>query len=185
MRVFAALPLPAAAIASILESLEPLRQRHPRLRWVNADAMHVTLHFFGEVSESGVQRLRAVFERPVMRRRPLRVRLASFGQFPPQGRARVIWVGMDDGVDQMREYWQQLELLIAAEGWERDPRGFSPHITMARVGSSFLDPEWGTTIHAPRLEFELTECVLYESVLERSGPRYLPLARAAFEERPS
>jgi len=185
VRVFAALPLPAAAIASILESLEPLRQKYPRLRWVNADAMHVTLHFFGEVAEPRVQRLRGLFERPVMRRRPLHVRLAAFGQFPPQGRARVIWVGMDNGVDEVREYWQQFELLIAAEGWERDPRGFSPHITMARVGSSFLESDWEKAIKPSGLEFDLTECVLFESVLERSGPKYLPLARAPFEEAAS
>ena len=185
MRVFAALPLPPAAIASVLESVEPLRQKHPRLRWVNADAIHVTLHFFGEVAEPGVQRLRSIFERPVMRRPRFRARLAAFGQFPPEGRARVIWVGMDHGVEEMREYWQQFELLIAGEGWERDPRGFSPHITLARVGSSFLEPDWASALKPPSVEFELTGCVLFESVLERSGPRYLPLARSAFEEEAS
>ncbi len=180
MRVFAALPLPPAAIASILAAVDPLRRQYPRLRWVNADAMHVTLHFFGEVADAGVERLRAIFELPSLRRSSFLARLGAFGQFPPGGRARVLWIGLDRGAEEMRAYWQAFQSAIAGDGWERDPKGFTPHITVARVGNSFLEPGWEQEVASSRLEFEVSECVLFQSVLERSGPRYLPLTRIAF-----
>lgn len=180
MRLFAALPLPSAAIASILSALDPLRRQHPRLRWVNADAMHVTLHFFGEVPDAGVDRLRSIFERPALQRPAFAARLGAFGQFPEHGRARVLWIGVDRGAEHMQACWEQLQSLIAMEGWERDPRGFTPHVTVARVGNSFLESGWEGVIASPLSEFEVAECVLFQSVLERGGPRYLPLARVAF-----
>ena len=55
MRVFAALPLPSTAVEEISRTIASLRLRFPSLRYVSSKAMHLTLHFFGELPEEAVE----------------------------------------------------------------------------------------------------------------------------------
>jgi 2'-5' RNA ligase len=180
MRVFAALPLPRGAAAVIDAALEPVRRRSPKLRWVSADALHVTLHFFGELDEPQVGALRGVFEDPGLRRASIPCSLGSLGQFPEKGRPSVLWAGIDRGASEMREFWEMFEARLLPLGFRQDTRGFHPHVTLARVGAALLGPEWSAGAAVPASEFLLEECVLYQSLLERTGARYLPLARIGF-----
>jgi len=184
MRVFAALPLPPAAIGSLTEALQPLRRRYPRLRWVPPGGLHVTLHFFGELPETGVSSLKQVFGDPGLHRSAIPSRFGAFGQFPPGGVPRVLWVGFTLGQPEMAEYWERFESRIASLGWTRDPRGFTPHVTVARNGGrDTVAPGWQEETGVQSPDFLVGECVLYNSILERTGARYIPLTRVEFEGR--
>jgi 2'-5' RNA ligase len=70
-------------------------------------------------------------------------------------------------------------------GFPPDPRGFTPHITLARVKGAPgrlkgpLDPE------RPRFgEQEVDEIVVMESLLSPRGPTYVHLSRAPLVGRP-
>ena len=181
MRVFAALPLPQAATAALDAALAPVRQLHPRVRWVSAKGLHATLHFFGEVSDEQRARLQALFDGAgELQRLRIRARLGALGQFPPRGNPRVLWAGIDRGAEEMTEYWNLFESKIAPLGWSPDPRGFTPHITVARAGSIPLESGWDAGVRLPALDFFVEECVLFQSILGRAGAEYVPLARIAF-----
>jgi 2'-5' RNA ligase len=185
MRVFAALPLPRGAAALIDAALEPVRRRSPRLRWVQSPAFHVTLHFFGELDEPQRSALRGVFEDPALRGALIPCSLGPLGQFPEQGRPSTLWVGIERGASEMRGFWELFETRLLPLGFRSDARGFHPHVTVARVGGASLGPEWSSGVAVPDGEFLVEECVLYQSLLERTGARYVPLARIEFGKEAS
>jgi len=117
---------------------------------------------------------------PALRRAPISTGLGGLGQFPPRGIPRVLWVALERGVEEMRAFWERFEQAIAPLGWTPDPRGFSPHVTVARPGSAALDGDWGSGVEMPALGFSIVECVLFQSVLGRAGAEYLPLKRIPF-----
>ena len=182
MRVFSALPLPPAAIAGIESSFSSLRQLYPRLRWVGAQGLHVTLHFFGELPDASVAAVRRVLEDPALQRLPIPARLGKVGQFPARGSPRVIWVGLEKGQEEMEAYWRLFEEKIAPLGFAPDERGFTPHVTIARAGSVALESGWGAGTVIPSEDFFVRECVLFQSVLGRGAAEYVPLKRIAFEK---
>jgi RNA 2',3'-cyclic 3'-phosphodiesterase len=182
VRVFSALPLPAPTIDHIVSSFSPTRQLYPRLRWVGAQGLHVTLHFFGEIPDASVETVKQALDHPSLRRPPIRARLGKVGRFPPGGSPRVIWVGIGQGEDEMRAYWKVFEERIAPLGYVADARGFNAHITVARAGSLALEDGWGSRINVPAEEFLVRECVLFQSILGRDGAVYVPLKRIAFQE---
>ena len=113
MRVFAAFPLPAVARTTIAEAFKDSRAREPHARWVSNMIMHLTVHFFGELPVEAVEGLKAVFDDVSLRRPPIRARLGAPGQFPQSGRARVLWVGLDAGGDEMADFSHPFEQKIA------------------------------------------------------------------------
>jgi 2'-5' RNA ligase len=159
VRVFAALPLPAAG-----------------LRWVSAGGFHMTLHFFGEVTDAGVAALLQVCDDPELRAPAIPMRLGKIGQFPPRGNPRVLWVGLEHGEAEARAYWSLFEKKISPLGWSPDERGFSAHITVARAGRSAITG-WDAVVEIPGTDFLMEECVLFQSILGQAGAQYVPLKK--------
>lgn len=185
MRLFAALPLPPAAVRGISDAFAPARRMFPAARWVAPEGMHLTLQFFGEVSSAAAASLREVFRDPSLVGSPVRTCLAAPGQFPARGLPRVIWAGLGAGAREMRALQADLAVRIAPlsavggplDGWEPDSRTLSPHVTVARCGTTPVDPSWAGMVEMPPLDFEISECVLFQSFLGPSGARYEPLER--------
>ncbi len=181
MRVFAALPLPASVAAALASALEPLRDANPGIRWVNASGYHITLHFFGETEPARVEELRRTLADPGLRGPLVPARLGGVGQFPPQGRPRVLWVSLARGVEEARRVWDLFERTVAPRGWPSDPRGFTPHVTAGRAGRDPVDRLDPSSYRPPDLDFSFTEIVLFESLPGRGGSVYRPLARAPLD----
>jgi 2'-5' RNA ligase len=93
----------------------------------------------------------------------------------------VIWVGIGAGAAAVCEFQRGMEAKITGLGFREDPRGFSPHVTIARAGASLLPPNVLEGFSGPRLDFAFGECVLFHSILGPRGPTYLPLATITFD----
>ena len=182
MRVFAALPLPDSGIRALDAAIEPLRRAHPRLRWVAPSSYHLTLHFFGELGEEAVSRLKALFAAPELRARPIAARFGPLGRFPDRGEPRVIHVALAQGAEEARAYFDAFHAAIAKLGYRPEARGFVPHITLARFPREPLPGGLTVDMAVPQAEFLIEQCVLYQSVLGPGGPRYAAIARAGFGE---
>jgi RNA 2',3'-cyclic 3'-phosphodiesterase len=188
MRLFAALELPAEARAGISEAFSRLRSLAPKVKWVPSEAMHLTLHFFGEVAEADVGGFSPVFEDASLQCPAIPFHLGQTGFFPPAGPPRVMWVGLARGVEEMRAFLEQftarIETLRRGGGplrqWEPDSRGFSPHITVARAGAVPLSREWAAQVKVPPAEFRVERCVLFQSILGPGGARYEPVKDIRF-----
>src|SRR5439155_960402 len=59
--------------------------------------------------------------------------VAGLGAFPTPTRPRVIWAGVGRGADALVGLAGRVDEALAALGFEREPRPFSPHATLGRV----------------------------------------------------
>jgi len=181
MRMFAALPLPREALDALAPLRAALAARWPGLRPVRTEGLHLTLHFFGEVDDGGVQRLAGLWHDPRLRGPVLPVSFGSLGRFPERGSPRVIWIAIGRGAGPVCDYQRSLESRIAELGFREDPKGFTPHVTLARAGTTALPPDIVEGFAAVRLDFAFGECVLFQSILGPRGPTYVPLSAITFD----
>jgi len=93
--------------------------------------LHVTLWFFGELDPS---RLRLVLENAKkVKFKPFKVEVKGVGYFPGGSRINVIWLGIDDPSNGLKNILDQLLEKLTRLGFRYDDRGFTPHLTIGRV----------------------------------------------------
>lgn len=133
MRVFIAMPLPGEVISGIADWMEPLRKRHPALRWVDPGIIHLTLRFLGDVGEGEIGQSREILDRE--RIPPVEFTLDRTGTF---GRGRnglpgVYWIGgsFSPGVFDLA---RSLSVVKDSRGESGRAGKFRPHLTVARQG---------------------------------------------------
>lgn len=101
------------------------------LRLVAPQNIHVTVRFLGSISPSMVEKVYEAMKN--VKFTPFTIQIRGIGVFPSISYPRVVWVGMTDGVEQLKTIFNHLEPQIRALGFEADAYGFSPHLTIARV----------------------------------------------------
>ena len=183
MRLFVALNLSDELRARIAaEVLAPLREQLPRVRWVSADTLHVTLAFLGERSEDEAREAHVVVREVAAARAPLRVTLTGLGVFPGPARPRVIWLGLADP-GPVRDLHRAFERERARLGVPAEGRAYHPHVTLGRVpppAESAVRAALAPALAA--LDFEATVTLgsldLMRSEPTQAGARYTTLLAA-------
>lgn len=98
---------------------------------VESRNLHVTLWFLGELPK---HKLDIVLEEAgKVRFKPFQVRVRGVGYFPGGSRVNVVWLGIDDPSQGLKGILDQLLTLLGKKGFRYDERGFTPHLTIARV----------------------------------------------------
>jgi RNA 2',3'-cyclic 3'-phosphodiesterase len=135
VRVFAALELPPELCHRLSEAVTTLEAVLTRggVRWAQADGMHVTLKFYGDVASAKLIELQAALRQAAEGNGPMALELQGLGVFPNPVHPRVIWVGVGGEVEKLRGLYQRLEQASAGLGFRPEARGFTPHITLGRV----------------------------------------------------
>jgi 2'-5' RNA ligase len=147
------------------------------LKPVEPQNIHITLRFLGEILPSTVEK---VFE--VMKKTqfvPFNIKIHGVGVFPTINFPRVVWAGITDGSNQLQSIFSQLEPSLQGLGFSPDSKGFSPHLTIARVRSARNKPHLAKFV-SENTDFEFgivrAACLkLKKSELTPKGPVYSTL----------
>ena len=147
------------------------------LKPVEPQNIHVTVRFLGNIMPSMVEK---VYEEMVkVQFVPFDVKVHGVGAFPDVRYPRVCWAGITEGADQLRSIFSQLEPRLRGLGFAADPKGFSPHLTIARVRSGRNKAElakWITENASFDFGVIKAECLkLKRSDLTPKGPIYSTL----------
>ncbi|MFD7732886.1 RNA 2',3'-cyclic phosphodiesterase [Kitasatospora phosalacinea] len=131
MRLFVAVNPPAPAKQELVDAVEPLRELPgaDRLRWTEPAGWHLTLAFLGEVPADEVPALEQALARVAGEHPKHRLRLSGSGTFGE----RALWAGVEGEVRVLRELAAAVQRTLGAEDEER---GFHPHLTLARSGTT-------------------------------------------------
>src|SRR5262245_9599918 len=138
MRLFAAIELGQPLIASLDEQVRRLRATLERecpglpIRWIPAANLPITLVLLGEVRDEGQAEIHRALAEPIQIP-PFDLTVSGFGVFPPGGALRVIWVGFGDGASRAAAVHDAVVERLRPKGFEPEARGFTPHVTIARV----------------------------------------------------
>jgi len=193
VRLFLAIRIEDAILQALARGIDRLRETRAAVRWVGAEGIHLTIRFLGETDPERVGDLVEKISGVSSMLNPFPISVAGTGAFPSPGRPRVVWAGVEEPSGTLYRLWALTEKAVTDLGWEREKRGFSPHVTLGRVKgpinlsrlSSVLqtmkDDDWGRQ--------EVRSLVLIRSRPGGGGPRFedikvFPLGRRREPAKP-
>lgn len=175
LRVFVAADITDRELAKKLVEVQSiLASTAADLKLVEAQNLHFTLKFLGEISDHVVQEVSGHLDRIVLD--SFNMIFRGMGVFPNRSHISVVWVGLDgDSGESLKKLASLVEdnLRYLQIG---DTRPFHPHLTLARVRSgrnrerllevvdSMVQQELGSET--------LTKISLKKSTLTPAGPIY-------------
>jgi 2'-5' RNA ligase len=176
MRLFVAIEVPEGPREEARRRLEAVRGQLPPARWVDPDAIHLTLIFLGAIDESALPTFSAALAAAASARAPFTMALAGGGTFPPRRPARVAWMGVEAGPGLAALQAAVSAAAVQAVGYEPESRPYNPHITLARCPENWPRPAietWTAAFAGPVGEpFPVSRAALFESRLSPGGARY-------------
>lgn len=174
MRLFVAVPLPAAAHEEAGRLLRTLSELEWPVRWVKEDGIHVSLKFFGEVTSDRVEAIEELVQFVTRGMKQIALVPVGGGAFPSRQHPRVLRLELEAGPD-LELLQDRLERGGERIGFPPEGRPFRPHITLGRVREGHrLPPKAMDHIEAipPGAPFQAERVVLFESRLTPAGPVY-------------
>jgi 2'-5' RNA ligase len=183
IRAFIAIELPREIkqeLMNIQSRLES-KSRAPA-KWVEPGSIHLTLKFLGNIDTEIIPKINTTLEKAAAGILPFSLELDGLGVFPGQSRVRVVWVGLAGDLDRLSRLQQRVESDLVLLGFSTEGRGFSPHLTLARVRENATPAErqeLGRLISETKLDpgarLEVRAIHLIKSHLTRTGPIYTPI----------
>ncbi|HVP43359.1 MAG TPA: RNA 2',3'-cyclic phosphodiesterase [Terriglobales bacterium] len=132
MRLFVALDIPDEIRHRIRTFIAGVRGFAPDVRWVAPDSLHLTLKFIGEQPDDKLGAIKDALT--TVAAQGVDVRFRGTGFFPTAKSARVFWIGIEADT-RLADLAAGIDQALEPLGIEREPRAFSPHLTLARSGS--------------------------------------------------
>lgn len=168
IRLFIAIPLPE----EVQMQLHAMGLSLPGAKAIPENQIHLTLRFIGEVEGTTLKDIKESLkeiEAPVF---PLAVQ--GVGHFPPRGKPRVLWAGVQPA-EPLTRLKRKIDTILIGCGIGPDSRKYHPHVTFARLhdppmqrltsflaGNAFLSFEG----------FQVESFLLFSSILSPKGARH-------------
>jgi 2'-5' RNA ligase len=147
------------------------------LKVVEPKNIHITLRFLGTITASTIENIFDGMKK--VQFVPFDAKILGVGAFPDVRYPRVVWAGITEGADKLQGIFSQLEPHLRSLGFAADPKGFSPHLTIARVRSGRNKAELAKLINENvSYEFGIVRAAclrLKRSDLTPRGPIYSTL----------
>ena len=184
VRAFIAVDISQEARDALAEVVERLKVRGVSgVRWLRPEGIHLTLKFLGDIDPSRVDEILGAMERVAQGTGSLTFSLSELGAFPNPDRPRVIWVGLKGDLDPLGELQARIDQeMHLTEGFPREDRSFTPHLTLGRVRDNLSGEERrqaGKALTEVALEaeasWEVKEVILVRSTLTPGGAVYQQL----------
>jgi 2'-5' RNA ligase len=164
----------ASVISKLVEAQRALRDLGADLKLVEPENIHATVRFLGEVPAATIELVKEQMNE--VKFSAFDMEFTGLGAFPNLRKINVVWVGMRKGKEEISRIFEQLEPRFRKSGFEPDNRGFSPHVTIARVKTGRMREELAKFVDemrdTPFGVVHVEEVRLKRSVLTPKGPVY-------------
>ena len=153
---------------------DKLVQTGADLKLVQPQNIHITMRFLGDIKPVMVDSVYDAMKKVSFSAFNCEIR--GIGVFPDVRYPRVVWAGILNGANELRSVFNQLEPSLQQLGFNPDSKGFSPHLTLARVKTGRNKAELAHCIQE-LTDFDCgvvrADCLrLKKSVLTPKGPVY-------------
>jgi 2'-5' RNA ligase len=169
IRLFAALEVPP----DIAEGLARRQQGLPKAQWRPIDSLHITLAYYGEVTEPDAAELDGELSR--VGGGPFEVALQGVGSFGEGRQVRAVWAGVRDS-EPLRQLAGRCAAAARRAGVPIESRVFRPHVTLAYLRRDVAEDRVAAWVAGHNLltspSWRVNGFGLYSSWRSTEGSRY-------------
>lgn len=147
--------------------------------WTKPAGIHLTLKFLGEVPQSSINKIVDAVRQSASQIVPFSLEVEGAGCFPNSRQPRVLWVGLKELPTLLKSLHASLERELETEGFQRDGRKFSPHLTIGRLRSNRNSTQLLNSLMLLGFEIQLlpvNQVVVMRSNLTPGGAVYTPIS---------
>jgi 2'-5' RNA ligase len=166
----------------LLDLISELKQafKNENLKWVEAFNLHLTLHFIGKTSPSQVNGVIKMLRITTANKKDFILNLTGTGFFRGSSQPRVLLVNVDRNAE-LEVLTNEIAAGLTTLGLPGNLKSFSPHITLARLKKLQNLQLFHSTVAKFKSVYlqsaEVTEIIYYESILQPTGPVYIPIQK--------
>jgi len=164
----------------LAQEVDALRGHASGVAWVATENLHVTVKFLGGVEEARLADVAAALTRAATVP-AFEVEIRGLGAFPTASRPRVLWAGAP-GSPAFTRLAAGIDQALVALGFAPEARGFTPHVTLARIREPRRDVALTEALEAAGARLfgalRVERVSLMRSDLSPRGARYTELAAA-------
>lgn len=132
--MFIAIELPDSVRNDLYELRQTLKTAdYTFIKWVNSQGIHLTLKFIGNVKMNMLQPINQAIVEGCSGCKKFSLEIAELGAFPNLKKPRVIWIGVEGNLAELKKLQDLIDAKLEILGFLREKRPFSPHITLARI----------------------------------------------------
>ena len=128
MRTFVAIEVNNKDVLNSIHKIQT--ELNIKAKPVELHNMHFTVQFLGEVSEEMIEKISDALNS--IEFSEFSISFVSIGVFPKPNFPRVIWIGTNDGVNELEKLAEVIRLKLTHLGFSPDKK-FKPHVTIFRV----------------------------------------------------
>ncbi len=181
MRTFLAVDIDKNARSLVSQAISRIDVSKAKVKWVADQNLHVTLRFLGEVDDSKLPGICQLVADAASEVAAFDFRVSEIVCVPKAGPVRMFWAGVTDPTGQMNLLYENISLLLEAEGYPPETRPFLPHITLGRVKVDHTGGQLaGQVAQFAGCDFGLVcadSVTVYGSNLTPAGPVYSVIDR--------
>lgn len=136
LRTFIAIDLNSEVRNRLKSVQELLEKSGGDIRWVKPERAHLTLKFLGDTTPDQVEEIRGTLTSIASATDDFEVVFGSVGVFGPKKRPRILWVGVQKGLEQLRGLQKAIDRNLKKIGFVPETKEYSPHLTLGRFKSN-------------------------------------------------
>ena len=172
MRTFVAIEVSDQGVLNSISQVQA--ELNIKAKPVEIHNMHFTVQFLGEVSEEVVRKISN--ELSSLEFTPFSVSFVGVGVFPKPSSPRVIWIGTNEGADELEKLAEMIRIKLSQLGFQPDKK-FKSHVTIFRVKKKIENvsnelQKFSTYSFGSQL---ISQIKLKKSTLTPNGPIYTDL----------
>ena len=187
IRTFIAVEVSPAIRTRLVAMQREFASTAQEVKWVEEENLHVTLKFLGQVDEREVHTVCRLVQEAVAGQAPFDMTVAGIGAFPNAKRPRVIWAGVTAGGPELIRIHADLERALRAQGYPREDRPYTPHITLGRIRQIQPNAQLATELEQHQGwdggQTVVRELLVMASQLSSDGPHYIVMGRGTLGVR--
>ena len=186
IRAFIAVELNQAIKDIVQSAIKSLQESEVDVKWVNAQNAHLTLKFLGNISVDKIPLIRQALQDISRQTLPFVIATEALGAFPSLDTPRVIWLGLKQGHDELKNCARKIENALNGLGFAKESRAFSGHITVGRIKSQKNLKNLASLLKEKPFggaeTQEVKALTLFKSTLTSNGPVYDAIEAFSFAE---
>jgi len=160
-----------------------LRPLTDNIKWVSPENLHWTLQFLGEVDDTELHAVCRRVDKAAAEQELFSLSSRGVGAFPSIDQPRTLWLGAEEGRDQLLRLQDKIEAAMADLGFRPERKNFVPHLTLGRIVSGRHAGNQLAERLAKMTDFEggittVDQVTVFASESSRDGSTYHIVSRA-------